>query len=96
MEVITIDSHAYTALIDKIENLENRFADIVVKASNPFQDRWLDIEEACFYLKVSKRTLQSYRDTHRIPFSCIGKKIYYKASDLEKMLNKGYQGIIGF
>ena len=37
-------------------------------------------------LNVSARTMQTYRDTGKLPYSQINGKIYYKASDVEAFL----------
>ncbi len=50
-------------------------------------EQWLDNEAVCKRLGISKRTLQSYRDTGKIPFSMIGQKCYYKQTDISEMLN---------
>ena len=42
-------------------------------------------------LKVSRRTLQDYRNEGRIPYIQLGGKILYRESDLEKMLLDGYR-----
>lgn len=47
---------------------------------------WLDNEDVCRILKISKRTLQSYRDKGLIPYYHIGKKIYYKKSDIDQII----------
>uniref|UniRef100_UPI003216C756 helix-turn-helix domain-containing protein n=1 Tax=uncultured Draconibacterium sp. TaxID=1573823 RepID=UPI003216C756 len=54
---------------------------------NP-SERWLDITEACSWLKCSTRTLQKYRDEGKIPFSQISAKIYFRLSDLQEFLNR--------
>jgi excisionase family DNA binding protein len=50
----------------------------------------LSSDDVCNLLQVSKRTLQNYRDRGIIPFSQIGRKIYYKASDIEEYLSNHY------
>ena len=42
-------------------------------------------------LKISRRSLQDYRDEGRIPYIKLGGKILYRASDIGKMLEDGYQ-----
>ena len=42
-------------------------------------------------LKLSPRTLQDYRNEGRIPYIKLGGKILYQASDIEKLLEKGYR-----
>ena len=51
---------------------------------------WLTGDEICKLLRVSKRTLQNYRDQRVIPFSQIGRKIYYKYSDIVDYLELHY------
>ena len=50
------------------------------------QDKGLDNSEACRLLNVSSRTMQTYRDTGKLPYSQINSKIYYKASDVETFI----------
>lgn len=52
---------------------------------------WLDNSELLFLLKISRRTLQSYRDNNMIAYSIIGNKLYYKMSDIEDLLNRHYR-----
>jgi excisionase family DNA binding protein len=42
----------------------------------------LTTEEVCEYLKISKRTLQSYRNQHIITFIQCGRKILYTETDI--------------
>jgi len=50
-------------------------------------------KEVCKRLYISPRTLQNYRDRKIIPYTQFAGKILYKASDLERMLEKNYKGI---
>jgi len=42
-------------------------------------------------LKLSRRSLQDYRDEGRIPHIKLGGKILYRSSDIEKLLEDGYR-----
>lgn len=42
-------------------------------------------------LKISRRSLQDYRNEGRIPYIKLGGKILYRSSDIEKLLEDGYQ-----
>lgn len=55
-----------------------------------FADKWLDIQDVCLLLKISKRTLQSYRDERILSFSQIAGKIYFKKSDIDTLLETHY------
>ena len=41
-------------------------------------------------LKLSRRSLQDYRNEGRIPYIKLGGKILYRSSDIEKLLEDGY------
>jgi len=51
---------------------------------------WLSGDIVCHLLGISKRTLQNYRDRNIIPFSQAGRKIYYKAEDIDEYLERHY------
>ncbi len=90
MQVITITTEAYQQLINKIDAIEGSIKRI--SKINPLEDTWFDIQEVCQLLKISIRTLQSYRDNKILHYSKIGGKIYFKASDIERHLEKHYTG----
>jgi hypothetical protein len=86
MQVITIQSEAFQEIINKLDEIKAEF--IKQKNKQPLTDIWLDNAQVCDLLKISIRTLQTYRDEGILSFSQIGSKIYYKASDIETHLNK--------
>ena len=96
MDVITIESDAFNRIIGRIGVIENRIAEIVKESQYPLNERWLDNQDVCELLKISKRLLQMYRDENMIPFSQINHKIYYKASDIQKFLTKNYKPLLGY
>lgn len=72
----------------KNENLQSK--PIEVDENELTIKTWLTGDEICRLLRVSKRTLQNYRDKRVIPFSQIGRKIYYKYSDITNYLELHY------
>jgi hypothetical protein len=52
--------------------------------------QWIDSQVVKQTLHISDRTLQRLRDNGTLPFSRIGRKIYYKATDIERILNDNY------
>lgn len=59
-------------------------------------ERYLTDKELSEHLKVSRRTLQDYRDNGYLPFHQLGGKILYKESDVERVLKWGYSNIYDF
>jgi excisionase family DNA binding protein len=94
MEVITIQSDAFNNIIDKLDSLEKKVETFYQKNASPLEDKWLDNQDVCQLLHISKRTLQQYRTNKVLPFSQVGSKIYYKASDINEYLRKHYSEAI--
>jgi len=53
-------------------------------------ERYLTDREVSELLKVSRRTLQEYRNEGILPFIPLGGKVLYRESDLEKVLEEHY------
>jgi hypothetical protein len=88
MKVITIEDVAFQEIVNKLEAISSKLNKN--KGTTPLNEIWMDNQDVCELLHISKRTLQHYRDTAKLPFSQIGAKIYYKASDIDTFLNKHY------
>lgn len=54
-------------------------------------ERFFTDKEVSARLKVSRRTLQDYRNEGQILYIQLGGKIFYRESDIEKMLLDGYR-----
>jgi|TARA_R110000868_G_scaffold224472_1_gene476454 hypothetical protein len=55
-----------------------------------FSEEWIDGQVVMQTLHISKRTLQSLRDSGVLPYSRINGKFYYKVSDIEALLESNY------
>jgi hypothetical protein len=62
------------------------FKKLFMKDQAP-EELWIDKQEILMRLHISNRTLQTWRSKGIIPFARIGKKIFYKESDLRNLLN---------
>jgi len=54
------------------------------------EDLFFDNLEFIQLMNISKRTAQIWRDNKIIGFSQVGSKIYYKLSDIQKLLKSNY------
>ncbi len=64
-----------------------------VNPNSPLIDRledWLDNQDVMQILHISPRTLQTLRSNGILPFSRIGNKLYYRRSDISRILNNHY------
>ena len=73
------------ALLEGIERMGGNH-----KAS-PSNEQFLTDKEVSAWLKVSRRTLQDYRNNGMIAYYQLGGKILYKESDIERMVMSGYR-----
>jgi len=53
-------------------------------------ERYMTDREVAEILKVSRRTLQEYRNDRVLPYISLGGKVLYRESDLEKVLESCY------
>jgi phage terminase Nu1 subunit (DNA packaging protein) len=87
-----IDEQKLDRIFDEIDSLRQELKTEKAKTSKKLSETWLDNQEVMELLKISPRTLQNLRDSKSLPFSKVGGKIYYKASDVEKILSENYHG----
>lgn len=86
MEIVCIDKQTFDELRVRFGKLEEK----VMGVCRPVEDlglkKWLDNQEVCEILRISKKTLQVYRDKGILPFSRIKHKIFFKTEDVHKLL----------
>lgn len=86
MEIIIIDEKTFMRLLKHMEELKQKIKEISDKTLPTRLGDWVDSEQVCRMLNISKRTLQNYRDKGVIPYSRIERKMYYKQDDVLKFL----------
>ncbi len=82
MNIVAIEAKTLQEILDRLAAIEQR---IEPKGDSP-EHRWLDNQEFCQFLKISKRTAQNYRDQGVVAFSQIESKVYYKLADVYSLL----------
>ena len=84
MEAIIVPKDQFQQLMQRIDSIQQ-----TVEKLSPAQT-FVDNTEFIQLMKISKRTAQTWRDEKRIAFSQVGAKIYYKLTDVEKLLQSNY------
>ena len=88
MEVITIESQAYKELTAKIDTIATFIASIDTQPEEDPDNTWVDSYEVCTFLKISSKTLQRLRAANEISYSRIRGKVYYRVSELQRLMNE--------
>lgn len=89
MELTIIETSAYQELKRQLSTLSIQMADFQKKIAPATPEKWLDAQDVCLALNISKRALQTYRDKGLIPHSNIGGKFFYKEVDIQQILEEG-------
>ena len=85
MEIIAIEKKTLEAVERAFERFTLRMDELCMGHTKQLS-KWLDNEDVCRLLGISKRTLQTYRDNGTLPYSQINHKMFYKASYIEALL----------
>ena len=78
------------ALAGHVEAIERKAEALCRRQEDVSLKKWLDNQDVCDVLGISKRTLQTYREKGLLPFSRIRHKIFYKPEDVGKLLQSSH------
>ncbi len=93
MELISMDERVFDDLSNRLETIEQRAERMHRTGADLRLRKWLDNQEVCETLAISKRTLQSYRESGLLPYSIIRHKIFYKPDDVQRLLDAAHHSI---
>lgn len=90
MEVIAIQKSA----LDEMKNELSELLEMTENATRKYtpifkEEKWLDNQEVCLMMNITKRTLQTYKDKGLLSYSKLNRKNYYKRSDVQVLLEAG-------
>lgn len=91
-ELLTHENERIAAFFKNLDRILGSMAQMAENC-RPLLDgeRFLSDKELAERLKVSRRTLQQYRNEGRIPYILLGGKVLYKESDIVQILQEGYR-----
>lgn len=91
-EMITKNHTLVAEFGDSLDRLLDGIENFMAKSRPTLGgERFLTDREVSARLKVSRRTLQDYRNNGIIAYYQLGGKILYKESDIERMLAANYR-----
>ena len=91
-KVITQDNEQILQIYNRLKETLMRLESILKDNTTTLNGhRYMNDSELANYLKVSRRTLQEYRNNGILPYYQIGGKILYRESDIEELLEKNRQ-----
>lgn len=91
MNVLIIEETALETVTARFGQLAGKIEELHTRCDEERIKQYLDNQDVCVRLNISKRTLQNYRDTGKLPYTRIEKKIYYRNRDIETYLKEHRQ-----
>ena len=85
-ESIKVLTTNFDKAFKQLEEITNTLKEADLKMDDPFVPNTKFME----LMEISTRTAQVWRDEEKIGYSQIAGKIYYRKSDIEKLLNDNY------
>ena len=90
--VITMDTESVTVLLQNMQKNSKWLSGFLESYSPPLDgERYMTDKEVAELLRVSRRTLQEYRNNRILPFILLGGKVLYPESELRKVLEANYR-----
>ena len=82
-EVITIERKAFEQLLQEMQLLTARVETLSRRCQDRKLSKWITNEDVCELLRISPRSLQELRYKHKIAYTQIGRKFYYRPEEVE-------------
>lgn len=89
MEYLAIERDALNLVSETISGLTEAVEEVFEAEESCLQSTWIENLELAKHLGLSLRTLQSYRERGIIGYSLMGRKIYYRRSEINELLKSG-------
>ena len=69
IEIVNIEKTTYDKFVGQFESFVKKMTEMGNRGTNKCLGDWLDNDEVCRNLKISKRTLQTLRDNGTLAYS---------------------------
>ena len=87
MEIISIEARIYAAMMERFQATVRKVAALRKYSESKELKEWLDSQDVCEILGITKRTVQTLRETGKLGFTMIAHKVYYRSEDVKKFLD---------
>ena len=90
MEIICMEKQTFDELVVRLSLIEKKVIGLCSQTKDAGLKKWMDNQEVCGVLRISKKTLQVYREKGLLPFTRIKNKFFYKPEDVQSLLESSY------
>lgn len=90
MDIVAIERISFDSFRKKLEQIISLADNTSLSPSDMcIEKEWIEGKTLAASLNISLRTLQSLRESGKLSFSAVGKKVYYKVAEVQKLLDSG-------
>lgn len=86
MEYVAIEKNEYELMVDTIKNAVKEIDNLAEERS--VESEWVENGELSEMLGLTQRQMQGYRERGVLGYSIIGRKIYYKRAEVERLIKQ--------
>ena len=83
-----MEARTYEAMMSRFEAFAQRVDTLCHRHESRDLKEWLDSQDVCEILGVTKRTLQTLRDNGRLACTMIAHKVYYRPEDVQELIER--------
>ena len=90
MDIVAIERVSFDSFRKKLEQIISLVDNTSLHSFDMcIEKEWIEGKTLAASLNIPLRTLQSLRESGKLSFSTVGKKIYYKIAEVQKLLDLG-------
>ena len=90
MDIVAIERVSFDSFRKKLEQIISLADNTSLSSSDMcIEKEWIEGKTLAASLNISLRTLQSLRESGKLSFSAVGKKVYCKVAEVQKLLDSG-------
>lgn len=88
MDIVAIERISFDSFRKKLEQIISLANNTSLSSSDVcIEKEWIEGKTLAASLNISLRTLQSLRESGKLSFSTVGKKVYYQVVEVQKLLD---------
>ena len=90
MEIICMEKQTFDELVVRLSLIEKKVIGLCNQTKDAGLKKWMDNQEVCGVLRISKKTLQVYREKGLLAVTRIKNKFFYKPENVQSLLESSY------
>ena len=87
MDIVNIEASTFERMLEKVQALCSFIENTTDLDKNKVLGEWIDNQEVCLILGISPRKLQFLRESGKIAYTRIDRRIFYKKEDVMHYMN---------